>query len=79
MFKVLNLHRKLLLIYNTIQKFGVSILIFLREINTFIQQGCIKLIKSDSKDIYVIKYIKKLCYFELSIHHQNKTFYSNIK
>ncbi len=29
----------------------------LKEINTLIQQGCIKLIKSDSKDIYdVIKY-----------------------
>ncbi len=23
------------------------------EINTFIQQGCIKLIKSDGKDIYI--------------------------
>ncbi len=26
--------------------------IFLKEINTFIKQGCIKLIKSDSKNIY---------------------------
>ncbi len=25
---------------------------FLKEINTFIDQGCIKLIKSDSKDIH---------------------------
>ncbi len=32
--------------YTTIQKFWVS-----NEINTFIQQGCIKMIKRDSKDI----------------------------
>ncbi len=25
---------------------------FLEDINTFIQQGCIKMIKSDSKDVY---------------------------
>ncbi len=44
---------------------------FLREINTFIQQGCIKLIKNDSKEIYnVTKYFYfKNCYsFELHIH-----------
>ncbi len=29
---------------------------FFKEINTFIQQGCINLSKSDSKDVYV--YIK---------------------
>ncbi len=42
------------IIYATIWKFGVSkiflcvyfILIFVEEINTFIQQGCIKCIKS---------------------------------
>ncbi len=27
-------------------------MIFLKEINTFTQQGCIKLIKSDSKDMF---------------------------
>ncbi len=27
---------------------------FLKEMNTFIQPGCIKLIKSDSEDIYNI-------------------------
>ncbi len=26
----------------------------MKEINTFIQQGCIKLIKSESKDIYIV-------------------------
>ncbi len=35
----------------TIQKFGVSKII-LKEMSTFIHQGCIKLIKSDSKDVY---------------------------
>ncbi len=40
-----------------IQKFLGSVLFFLsfflsNEINTFVQQGPIKLIKSDSKDIY---------------------------
>ncbi len=38
-------------LYTIIQKFVVS-KIFFKDINTFIQQGCIKLIKSDSKDIY---------------------------
>ncbi len=33
----------------------------LEEINDFIQQGCIKLIKSDSKDIYNVT---KDCYFK---------------
>ncbi len=38
---------------NTIQKFGASKIFFLKEkITTFIQRRCIKLIKSDSKDIY---------------------------
>ncbi len=40
-------------------------MIFLYENNTFIQQGCIKLIESDSKDIY--NFIKDK-YFEFSIH-----------
>ncbi len=34
-----------------IQKYGIR-KIFLNKINTFTPQGCIKLIKSDSKDIY---------------------------
>ncbi len=38
--------------FTTIQKLGVSKIIFFQEINTFIHQQCIKLIKSDSKDIY---------------------------
>ncbi len=37
----------------------------LKEINTFIQQGCNKLIKSDSEDISVSN---KCCSFEISIH-----------
>jgi len=38
-----------------IQKFEVGKFSFEEEINTFIEQGCIKLIKSDSTDIYKIK------------------------
>ncbi len=34
--------------------FGV-IYIFSKDINTFIQQGCIQLIKSDSKCIYNVR------------------------
>ncbi len=48
----------------------VKISIFFKEINTFIQQGHIKLIQSDSKSIYsVIKdlVLIKCCSFELSI------------
>ncbi len=37
--------------YTTVQRFG-NRNIFFKEINIFIQQECIKLIKSDSKDIY---------------------------
>ncbi len=37
-------------IYTTIQKFGVSKMFCLKEMNTLIQQGCINLTKSDSKD-----------------------------
>ncbi len=47
-----------------VQIFGVNKNEFFREINTFIQQECIKLIKSDSQDIYnVIKYfvLNKCC------------------
>ncbi|XDV46539.1 hypothetical protein PO909_014421, partial [Leuciscus waleckii] len=45
--------------------------LFFKEMNTFIQQGCIKLIKSDSKDIYNVtkdSISNKCCSFELSIH-----------
>jgi len=33
---------------------------FFQGINTFIQQGCIKLIKSDSKDFEILFQIKKI-------------------
>ncbi len=42
-------------IHTTIQRFRVSnffSLLFFKENNTFIQQGCVKWIKSDSKDLY---------------------------
>ncbi len=35
----------------------MSVRFFFKEINTFIQQGCINLIKTDSKDIYNVKKI----------------------
>ncbi len=41
---------------------------FLKEINTFIQQAWIKLIKSDSKDIYNVTKDLYFCSFERSIH-----------
>ncbi len=46
-------------IYAAIQMFGVSN-VFFKEINIFIQQRCVKFIKSDSKDIlfeniYILK------------------------
>ncbi len=43
---------------------------FYKRINTFIQHGCIKLIKSDWKDIYVqmISVSNKCCSFELLIY-----------
>ncbi len=39
------------LTYTEVQKYGVSMFVF-KEINTFIHQGRIKFIKTDSKDIY---------------------------
>ncbi len=39
-------------IYTTIQKFGVNKIYFLKCINIFTLQGNIKLIKSDSREIY---------------------------
>ncbi len=45
----------------TFQMFGVSNF-FLKDINTFIQQGCIVLIKSDSEDIYNVSISNKLCF-----------------
>ncbi len=36
----------------TIKKFWVS---KLKKYNTFILQGCVKLIKSDSKDFYIVQ------------------------
>ncbi len=60
------------LIYTTVPFKSLGYLFFFgKEINTFIQQRCINLIKSDSKDIYCITkefYYKKSCSFEFSIH-----------
>ncbi len=42
--------------------------VFFHEINTFVHQVCIKLIKSDSEDIYTVKNIyisNKCCWFQL--------------
>jgi len=53
------------IIYTNIQKSGVSnifsFFLFFKVINTFIQQGCVKLIKNDSKDLYRI--LNKYCSF----------------
>ncbi len=35
-------------VYTAVYQFGVS------KINAFIMQGCIKLVESDSKDVYII-------------------------
>ncbi len=43
------------IIHYTIQKFGVSIYLFgkeIIEINTFILQGCFKFVKSDDMDYF---------------------------
>jgi len=44
-------------------------MIFFKQVDTFIQQGYINLIKSNSKD-FVTKYfyLKKECSFEISVH-----------
>ncbi len=42
----------------------------LKQINTLIWQGCIKMIKSNSEDIYVSVILYKIC-FELSIYRKN--------
>ncbi len=52
-----------------IKKFRVNKIFFYE--NYFIQQGCNKLFKSDSKDIYYVTNISisnKCCSFELSTH-----------
>ncbi len=56
---------------------------FLNDINYFIQQGYIKLIKSNSKNIYRVKnnYISnKICSFELYIHQRilNKNVHTDV-
>ncbi len=51
-------------IYNAIQKFGVSTFFFLsffKEINTFIQEGCVK---SDDADNSALRHRNKL-YFKV--------------
>lgn len=46
-------------------------MIILKEINTSIKQGCIKVIKRDGKDIYKAKNRKEKSWsFELSIPHR---------
>ncbi len=56
------------LIYNTIQKCGVSKIKKKKKFYTFTQQGCIKLLKSDSEGIYnVTKNVSNNCSFELFI------------
>ncbi len=58
--------------YTTLWKFGVSkvffVFVFFKEINTFIQQAQIKLIKSDSKSFIIItkKYIFQINAVSLS-------------
>jgi len=45
-------------IYSSVQKFGVSDLFFcffLKENNTFIQQGCVKLIKKMIVKIVIVR------------------------
>ncbi len=42
------------------------IIIICKEINTFIQQGCIKLTKSNFYKVTKIYISNKCCYFELS-------------
>ncbi len=42
-------------ICTTIQMFGVSNYYFFKESNTFIQEGCVKLIKGESADLYFEK------------------------
>ncbi len=57
---------KINLIHFKVQKFKVSEKLFSeREMNTYIQQGCIKLIKTDSKDIYNVR--KDYCLKKVSV------------
>ncbi len=58
-----------LLAYTIVQRFWVSYIFFFKEINSFIQQGCIKLIKCDSKDICSLtKDFYTAVYFNFYIH-----------
>ncbi len=49
--------------YTTVLKFWFSKSFFLKEIITFIKQGCIILIKSDSKDV-LWKFFLLKCFFQ---------------
>ncbi len=45
-------------LYTIIQKFGISkffLIYYYLFFYTFIQQGCVKWIKSDSKDFYIVR------------------------
>ncbi len=53
--------------------------VLFQEINTFIQQGCIELIKSDSKTFIMLQrvYISKKCiFFLLSTYPEDKMYHS---
>jgi len=64
------LHYNLCLMYMIVPILGSVRFFFLKQINTFIQQGRIKLIKSGSKYIYNAKKISifKNCTSKLSFH-----------
>ncbi len=57
--------------------------IFFKENNYFIQQGCIKLIKSDSKDILMLQKISNKCcsnfLFIKNPEKKHQGFHKNIK
>ncbi len=73
-----------MLLYTTVQKFRVCKFFKFKEINTFIQQVCVKwtvqeIEKSDCKDIYHVTADFSFYAFELYIHQRiikNTTIYS---
>jgi len=52
--------------YSTLlfKSLGAVRFLFLKEIYTFIQQGCVQLIKSGSKDNYMVQKQNECCSFE---------------
>ncbi len=68
--KLLYSNVQLYILQTTVQKFGVSKIFLFKDINTFILQGPIKLIKNDN-DFYIVaknSISNECCSFELSIH-----------